>query len=354
MFNIAIDGPAGAGKSTAAKIVAAKLGILYLDTGAMYRAIGLKALRRGINTRDAEKVAEMLPDTVVEIKHIDKMQNIFLDGENVTHLIREHNVSMAASDVSAIPAVRLKLVELQRQIAKQNSCILDGRDIGTYVLPDAEFKFYITATAQESQKAIADETGNRLQQIADKLDEKIGSLELLPQHPTDTASTAKGCADNDADITTIIAGQSELKAKIDALSAALGYQGEQTRDTTLLERSIAEAFAEINVEIKALKNEITNFKENNATLQANAVTPPVDIDNAATATVQSALLEFENKMNLIAKDVMVMRNSTHSILKNMETQLIDRSSKEGRASLIIATGALVAVVVVLLKLYGTI
>lgn len=149
MFNIAIDGPAGAGKSTAAKIVAAKLGILYLDTGAMYRAIGLKALRRGINTRDAEKVAQMLPDTVVEIKHIDKTQNIFLDGENVTHLIREHNVSMAASDVSAIPAVRLKLVELQRQIAKQNSCILDGRDIGTYVLPDAEFKFYITATVQE-------------------------------------------------------------------------------------------------------------------------------------------------------------------------------------------------------------
>ncbi len=101
-------------------------------------------------------------------------------------------------------------------------------------------------------------------------------------------------------------------------------------------------------------NQVFGLTQNNATLQASAVTPPVDIDNAATATVQSALLEFENKMNLIAKDVMVMRNSTHSILKNMETQLIDRSSKESRASLIIAIGALAALVIVLLKLYGAI
>ena len=110
MLNIAIDGPAGAGKSTAAKIIAEKLGILYLDTGAMYRAIGLKALRLGIDTRDAERIAAMLPDTAVTIKYIDGSQNIFLDGENVTPYIRENKVSMAASDVSAIPGVRVKLV----------------------------------------------------------------------------------------------------------------------------------------------------------------------------------------------------------------------------------------------------
>jgi len=149
MKNIAIDGPAGAGKSTAAKIIAKKLGILYLDTGAMYRAIGLKALRLGINTRDISAVEAILPTTAVEIKYVDGVQNIFLDGENVTPFIREHAVSMAASDVSAIPAVRLKLVELQREIAKKNDCILDGRDIGTNVLPDAKYKFYITATTEE-------------------------------------------------------------------------------------------------------------------------------------------------------------------------------------------------------------
>ena len=152
MLNIAIDGPAGAGKSTAAKTIAEKLGILYLDTGAMYRAIGLKALRLGIDTRDAERIAAMLPDTAVTIKYIDGSQNIFLDGENVTPYIRENKVSMAASDVSAIPAVRVKLVELQRDIARNNDCILDGRDIGTYVLPSAEYKFYITATAEERAK----------------------------------------------------------------------------------------------------------------------------------------------------------------------------------------------------------
>ena len=151
-MNIAIDGPAGAGKSTAAKIIAEKLGILYLDTGAMYRAIGLKALRLGIDTHDAERIAAMLPDTAVTVKYIDGSQNIFLDGENVTPYIRENKVSMAASDVSAIPAVRVKLVELQRDIARNNDCILDGRDIGTYVLPSAEYKFYITATAEERAK----------------------------------------------------------------------------------------------------------------------------------------------------------------------------------------------------------
>lgn len=149
MKNVAIDGPAGAGKSTAAKIVAKKLGILYLDTGAMYRAIGLKALNCGLDTKNAQEIEKILPQTTVAIKYVDGVQNIFLDGQNVTGSIREHKVSMAASDVSAIPAVRLKMVELQREIAQNNDCILDGRDIGTYVLPNARYKFFITASAEE-------------------------------------------------------------------------------------------------------------------------------------------------------------------------------------------------------------
>ena len=148
MINIAIDGPSGAGKSTVAKILAERLKILYLDTGAMYRAVGLKALRSGISPGDAVAVEPILPFTVVEIKYVNGEQRVFLDGWDVSGAIREHAVSKAASDISAIPAVRIKLVELQREIAAKNDCVLDGRDIGTYVLPDASHKFFMTASAE--------------------------------------------------------------------------------------------------------------------------------------------------------------------------------------------------------------
>ncbi|MGI6004607.1 MAG: (d)CMP kinase [Christensenellales bacterium] len=146
---IAIDGPSGAGKSTLARAVARALGFIYLDTGAMYRAIGLKALKMGIEPGDAEKVVPMLPDTDIQITYVDGEQKIFLDGEDVTGPIRDNEVSKAASDVSAIPQVRIKLVQLQREIAKSGNVVLDGRDIGTYVLPDARFKFYLTASSRE-------------------------------------------------------------------------------------------------------------------------------------------------------------------------------------------------------------
>lgn len=149
MLTIALDGPAGAGKSTIARILARRLGILYLDTGAMYRAVGLKALRGGISVRDEAAIAAMLPDTRLEVIFEDSNQRILLDGEDVSQAIRTPEASIAASDVSALPAVRLALVKLQREIAARQPLILDGRDIGTFVLPDAPFKFFLTADPAE-------------------------------------------------------------------------------------------------------------------------------------------------------------------------------------------------------------
>lgn len=148
IYNIALDGPAGSGKSTVAKILAKDYNILYLDTGAMYRACGLKALRLGVDPKDREAVEKMLPDLNVKVEYSGGMQHTILDGEDVSLSIRENAVSMAASSISAHPAVRVKMVEMQREIAKSMSCVLDGRDIGSTVLPDAKFKFYITADSK--------------------------------------------------------------------------------------------------------------------------------------------------------------------------------------------------------------
>lgn len=152
MINIAIDGPSGAGKSTVAKMISRKLNILYLDTGAMYRAVGLKALRNNVDISSETEVKTMLDDTNVEIRYENGVQKIFLDKENVDGFIREHAVSKAASDISAIPCVRLKMVELQREIAFKNDCVLDGRDIGSFVLPNAFPKVFLTASPQERAK----------------------------------------------------------------------------------------------------------------------------------------------------------------------------------------------------------
>ena len=152
MLNIAIDGPSGAGKSTIAKEIAKRLNIIYQDTGAMYRAIGLKAVRLGIDTEDVQGVTGILDSTQIEIKYEDGVQIIYLDGEDVSTAIREHHISKAASNVSKIPAVRLKLVAMQREIAAKNNVVLDGRDITSYVLKDANNKFYLTATPEERAK----------------------------------------------------------------------------------------------------------------------------------------------------------------------------------------------------------
>lgn len=148
MINIAIDGPAGAGKSTIAKTVSRELGYIYVDTGALYRTVGLNALRMGKNTKSEDEVVPTLDGLKVSLRFVNNEQRVFLGDEDVSEAIRQNEVSMAASNVSAIPKVREFLFDLQRNIAKENNCIMDGRDIGTVVLPDAQIKIYLTASAE--------------------------------------------------------------------------------------------------------------------------------------------------------------------------------------------------------------
>lgn len=148
MINIAIDGPSGSGKSTVAKIISKSLDILYLDTGAMYRACGLKARSLGIDCRDEKGVSTFIDNIDLKVKYLDGVQHVFLDGRDVSTEIRSNDVAMLASDISSLPIVRKKMVEMQREVATQQACVLDGRDICMYVLPDAKYKFYITATAE--------------------------------------------------------------------------------------------------------------------------------------------------------------------------------------------------------------
>lgn len=145
IYQIAIDGPSGAGKSTIAKRVASELAIDYIDTGAMYRAVGLKMLRNNIPMEENETLFDMLKDTDVDFSE----GKVYLDGEDVSGLIRTQEVSKAASDCSAFASVRRKLVELQQAMGKRKSVIMDGRDIGTVVLKDAKYKYYLTASAEE-------------------------------------------------------------------------------------------------------------------------------------------------------------------------------------------------------------
>lgn len=152
IINIAIDGPAGAGKSTVAKRIAEIMHLTYVDTGAMYRALGLKAVRNGIDPGDAEAVATMLPDTTVTFIKINGEQHVVLDGEDVNEFIRTEEISHAASVISTLPEVRQKLVDLQREIARSTDTVMDGRDIGTVVLPNTPYKFYVTASAEVRAK----------------------------------------------------------------------------------------------------------------------------------------------------------------------------------------------------------
>lgn len=149
-FAVAIDGPSGAGKSTLAKAVAAALDILYVDTGAIYRTIGCYVKEKGVHPRDNEAVIALLSEIHIEMRYAeDGLQHMILNGKDVTTEIRQNEISQYASDVSAIPEVRTFLLEMQRQFARTNSVIMDGRDIGTVVLPDAEVKVFLTAPLAE-------------------------------------------------------------------------------------------------------------------------------------------------------------------------------------------------------------
>ena len=210
ILNIALDGPAGSGKSTIAKAIAADYNILYLDTGAMYRACGLKALRMGISPKDKVAVEKMLPSLDLKVEYRNGKQHTILDGEDVSLAIRENVVSMAASDISAQHAVRLKMVEMQREIAQNMSCVLDGRDIGSYVLPNAKFKFYITADS----KVRATRRFKELAQRGENVDFEKLHAEIIARDKQDSerdfaplvcAKDAVVIDTSDMDINTVVA-----------------------------------------------------------------------------------------------------------------------------------------------------
>ena len=147
-FNVAIDGPAGAGKSTIAKLVAKELGFIYVDTGAMYRGLAVHFLKKGIVPGEVEKIEAACEDAKVELGYENGVQQVYLNGENITSQLREEAVGNMASVSSAVPAVRAKLLDLQRNLAKEKDVVMDGRDIGTNVLPNADVKVYLTASVE--------------------------------------------------------------------------------------------------------------------------------------------------------------------------------------------------------------
>lgn len=164
-INVAIDGPSGAGKSTISKLIAKKLNITYLDTGAMYRTVAVYCLSKGVSVNDAQAVEPLLKEINISYIGDPLDRHICLNGEDVSQKIREHHVSKAASDVSKIPAVRLFLVEMQRKIANEYDVVLDGRDITSYVLPNAKYKFFLTASPEVRAKRRYDELKAKGQEI---------------------------------------------------------------------------------------------------------------------------------------------------------------------------------------------
>ena len=182
-MQIALDGPAGAGKRTVAKAIAKKLGIVYLDTGAMYRAVALFMLEHGIAPENIPAVEKALENVELSIKYDDGVQRIYLCGQDVSDAIRENRISAAASSFSAIPAVRVFLVQMQRRLAEKNDCVLDGRDIGTFVLPNADFKFYLTADAAERAKRRAAELEARGEPAdVEKIQKEIEARDYADSH----------------------------------------------------------------------------------------------------------------------------------------------------------------------------
>lgn len=186
MISIAIDGPSGAGKSTISKQVAQKNGYIYIDTGAIYRTLAYKAISMGIDiANDGDAVVKMLDDTIVTIKHCDDGQHMFLDGKDVTAYIRTPEISMGASDIAKIPYVRSWLLDIQRNFAKENNCIMDGRDIGTVVLPDADVKIFLTASVEARAKRRFDELCQKGTSVT--LEEVIADMQKRDQNDSSRA-----------------------------------------------------------------------------------------------------------------------------------------------------------------------
>lgn len=194
-YNVAIDGPAGAGKSTIAKLVAKEKGYIYVDTGAMYRGLAIHFLNRGIDPEDRKAVAEACRDAEVTIGYEDGVQQIYLNGENVTSMLRAEETGNMASKTSAIPEVREKLLELQRSLAREKDVIMDGRDIGTNILPNADVKIYLTASVETRARRRYDELQEKgedcsLEKISRDIrerDERDMTREIAPLKKADDA-----------------------------------------------------------------------------------------------------------------------------------------------------------------------
>ena len=194
-YNVAIDGPAGAGKSTIAKLVAKKKGYIYVDTGAMYRGLAIHFLNKGIDPEDRKAVAEACRDAEVTIGYEDGVQQIYLNGENVTSMLRAEETGNMASKTSAIPEVREKLLELQRSLAREKDVIMDGRDIGTNILPNADVKIYLTASVETRARRRYDELQEKgedcsLEEISRDIrerDERDMTREIAPLKKADDA-----------------------------------------------------------------------------------------------------------------------------------------------------------------------
>ena len=195
MIQIAIDGPGGAGKTTLSKAIAKRLGIVYVDTGAMYRTVGLYVRDHGFGYEDTEAVISLLPEIKIEVKFEDGVQNIYLNGINPGDRIREPEISMYASGVSKIPEVRAFLLETQKEIARKNSVIMDGRDIGTVILPDADLKLFMTASPETRAKRRYLELLEKgqqvtLEQVMEEMvarDAQDAGREIAPAIPADDA-----------------------------------------------------------------------------------------------------------------------------------------------------------------------
>lgn len=195
-YSIAIDGPSGAGKSSMARTIAAKYNFIYVDTGAIYRTVGLAAHRRGISCSDENAVSHILPELKIEMKYDPQgEQRMILNGEDVSSDIRLPEISICASDVSALPAVRAFLLEMQRSMARTNNVIMDGRDIGTVVLPNADVKIFLTASSSERarrrllqlmEKGVNAEYENVLKEIEYR-DNQDSSRDIAPLKPADDA-----------------------------------------------------------------------------------------------------------------------------------------------------------------------
>ena len=220
-FNIAIDGPAGAGKSTIARRAAAEMGFIYVDTGALYRSVAYYCITKGADVKDREKIAALLPEISPELRFIDGVQHVFVNGEDVSGNIRTPEVSLGASSVSAYPEVRAFLFDLQRKIAAENNVIMDGRDIGTVVLPNAQLKIFLTA----SPEARAD---RRFAELKDKENapsyEQVLADIIKRDHDDSTRAIAPLKQAEDAVLldTTFLDLEQSVKAVMDLVKKAVG------------------------------------------------------------------------------------------------------------------------------------